>query len=395
MGSTIKRVGLGLATGGASEVVRAVSSGRAKDAIGVGKYQGSTLGVKEDEFTKKLEGEGNQAEVRKQQQSQSKRLEDQATGNAPSLAEAQLKSSTNRSLAQQLAASQAQRGGSSALRERQLMKSQGAARRETAESAAVARIQEQQAAEQQLATQLQNQRATDINLAEADRQSAQKLEELLVQENLGVQGLNLSGFQSSQQNRANLISSIGSGLAGAASDKNLKTNIKKDDITKLGAKLSTDKSKSTDDSEKEPSKTSKFAKGFSDQSKKNSTSSDGVGVSAAQSAQNAIKNMSDENSKKNIKEDDNEDFSARSFLDALQAYTYEYKDDAKKLPLAGEGKRLSVMAQDLEKAGPVGRSMVKNTPEGKMVDYGRGFGAILAAQSHLNQRLAELEKKKK
>jgi len=40
--------------------------------------------------------------------------------------------------------------------------------------------------------------------------------------------------------------------------------------------------------------------------------------------------------------------------------------------------------------------MVETTPNGdKIVNYGKGFGAILAAQAHLNQRLNELEKKKK
>jgi len=53
------------------------------------------------------------------------------------------------------------------------------------------------------------------------------------------------------------------------------------------------------------------------------------------------------------------------------------------------------MAQDLEKAGKIGKSMVKNTEYGKMVDYGKGFGSILAAQVQLNERLKELEKKKK
>ena len=53
------------------------------------------------------------------------------------------------------------------------------------------------------------------------------------------------------------------------------------------------------------------------------------------------------------------------------------------------------MAQDLEKAGPVGKSMVEDTPMGKLVNYGKGFGAVLAAQAHLNQRLKALESKKK
>lgn len=94
--------------------------------------------------------------------------------------------------------------------------------------------------------------------------------------------------------------------------------------------------------------------------------------------------MSDENEKKN-KKSAKADMSG--FLDALGAHKYEYKDKAN-----GAGEYYSPMAQELEKH-PVGESMVVDTPEGKMVDYGRGFGAILAAQATLNERLKRLEKK--
>lgn len=85
-------------------------------------------------------------------------------------------------------------------------------------------------------------------------------------------------------------------------------------------------------------------------------------------------------------------FDPKQFLNSLQAVSYEYKKDAEG-PGVGPGRRLGVMAQDLEKAGPVGRSMVKETPNGKQVDMGAGFGAILAAQAHLNERLQALESK--
>jgi hypothetical protein len=89
------------------------------------------------------------------------------------------------------------------------------------------------------------------------------------------------------------------------------------------------------------------------------------------------------------------DFSPQKFLDALKPNSFEYKDEFKKNPLAGEGRFLGIMAQDLEKAGPVGKSMVEDTPMGKLVNYGKGFGAVLAAQAHLNQRLKALESGKK
>jgi hypothetical protein len=97
--------------------------------------------------------------------------------------------------------------------------------------------------------------------------------------------------------------------------------------------------------------------------------------------------VSDKQEKKNVKSD----MKPGSFLDALKAYSYEYKNPD--MPGAGEGRFVSVMAQDLEKAGPVGKSMVQDTPQGKIVDYGKGFGAMLAAQVELNERLKQIEQK--
>lgn len=102
-----------------------------------------------------------------------------------------------------------------------------------------------------------------------------------------------------------------------------------------------------------------------------------------------VVNKGPEAAAKFVDQVEEENFNPKSFLDALQPYAYKYKNP--NLPGAGEGRHMSVMAQDLEKAGPVGASMVKETPNGKMVDYGRGFGAILAAQADLNQRLADIE----
>jgi len=76
------------------------------------------------------------------------------------------------------------------------------------------------------------------------------------------------------------------------------------------------------------------------------------------------------------------------FLDALNAYQYEYRDpDA---PGADPGMFTGVMAQDLEKS-PMGASFVQDTPQGKMVDYGHGLAAILASQANIHDRLRNLE----
>ena len=80
----------------------------------------------------------------------------------------------------------------------------------------------------------------------------------------------------------------------------------------------------------------------------------------------------------------------RDFLDKLAPAKYQYKDEAR----FGKGERTGVMAQDLEKT-PVGKAMVIDTPEGKMVDYGQGFSTMLASQVELHKRLKEVEARMK
>lgn len=91
--------------------------------------------------------------------------------------------------------------------------------------------------------------------------------------------------------------------------------------------------------------------------------------------------MSDERVKKSIEKTD-----PQGFMDALKAYSYDYKDQKH-----GKGKQVGVMAQDVEKGAP---QAVKNTPEGKMIDGGKAVGPILAGLANLNERLKAFEGKK-
>lgn len=95
--------------------------------------------------------------------------------------------------------------------------------------------------------------------------------------------------------------------------------------------------------------------------------------------------MSDEKAKKKIKPAGQKLY---DFLDNISANSYEYKDEKH-----GEGEKISPMAQELEKTD-AGKGMVEDTPEGKMVDYGAGFGTMLASQAELHERLKKLEGKK-
>ena len=91
---------------------------------------------------------------------------------------------------------------------------------------------------------------------------------------------------------------------------------------------------------------------------------------------------SDIRMKKNISSADRE---IEQFLDAIDAY----KDPNQ--PGADSGLLIGIMAQDAERGGPMGQSMVTPGPHGKMLDQGHGMAAVLAAQANLHKRTKQLE----
>jgi hypothetical protein len=106
----------------------------------------------------------------------------------------------------------------------------------------------------------------------------------------------------------------------------------------------------------------------------------GATMGAAALAPAAV--ASDKNLKKDIK---SEDKSLDAFMRELDPKSFKYKDKKD-----GEGKRYGVMAQDAEKS-EVGKTMVKDTPHGKMLDGKATTSALLAAISRLAERVDELE----
>lgn len=78
-----------------------------------------------------------------------------------------------------------------------------------------------------------------------------------------------------------------------------------------------------------------------------------------------------------------------SFMAALKPLMFKYKDPES--PGASPGENVGVVAQDVEKT-PVGKTMVKNTPDGKMLDLQKGFGVILAALAALHDKIEGDEK---
>lgn len=92
-----------------------------------------------------------------------KQLLAQTRGQAPSLADVQLKSAQDRNLSQLLAMSAAQRGGNAAARQRQISQNQGQMARQIAQDSATLRLQEQQQAQQLLAQQALGQQGQDLS----------------------------------------------------------------------------------------------------------------------------------------------------------------------------------------------------------------------------------------
>lgn len=107
----------------------------------------------------------------------------------------------------------------------------------------------------------------------------------------------------------------------------------------------------------------------------------GSGVGAIGAIGAAI--ASDRRLKKDIKGHD-----MRGFLDALSAHEYEYKDASQ--PYTAPGKRVGIMAQDLERS-EAGKSIVRETSMGKIIDVNQGFGVALAAMADLNKRVRAME----
>jgi len=91
-------------------------------------------------------------------------LSDAAQGKGPSIAEAQLKQAQERSLSQQLAAAQANRGGSTSAGARRLAQNLASSGQQLGAQSAVAKLQEQQQAQQNFLGQANQQQQDYLDL---------------------------------------------------------------------------------------------------------------------------------------------------------------------------------------------------------------------------------------
>lgn len=112
------------------------------------------------------------------------------------------------------------------------------------------------------------------------------------------------------------------------------------------------------------------------------------GVSGMIGAAAGAIGLSDERTKK-LKKRESALSAALDTVGNAPGYSYEYKDPGQ--PGAKAGRQYGPMAQDLEK-GPLGHTVVKDTPNGKMVDYGRVAMLGASAITELNHKVEALEK---
>ena len=98
--------------------------------------------------------------------------------------------------------------------------------------------------------------------------------------------------------------------------------------------------------------------------------------------------LSDKRAKEDIKDGGEK---LDDFYGKISAKDYKYKQHMQNNILGGPDRYVSVMAQDLERTD-LGKTFVRELEDGsKIVDYGKGFGVMLAGQAHLHSKVNKIE----
>ena len=293
-----------------------------------------------------------QAQFRKGQMDLVAALQAQAAGQGPSLANAQLRQATDRNISQSMALQNSARGGNPAMAARNIGNQAANLNQQAAGQSAINRMQEQATAREQLASVLGAGRAADIGLATSDAGFAQQSG--LANQDAGLRQTAMNDDMSRYYNTAGMTIEQQQ-IANNILLEQLRGN---QSLGVAGIKAGVDAGNAANEA-------NLLTGGLA------------AGGSVAAAA------LSDKRAKKNISgvSDDSMD----EFLDALEGRNFSYKDSRN-----GEGRRVGIMAQDIE-GTDIGSTFVRETPEGKKLDMAGGFGAVLAALGELNQRLDEID----
>lgn len=305
-------------------------------------------------------------------------LETAANGTAPSAAEIQGQKALADAVQAQRSSAVNMRGVSPALANHLAAQGAAAVQAGAVGDAAALRAQEQAAARGAFATALSQTRAQDLSGSQLQQNAA----------------LTNAGFQQ-QTVLANAANQQQAAMANQSAT--LQNQAQLDQLTQYytQAGISIDQAQFMAQMELQRMKqqgqmgADQINAGVASGNAQNAAAITGGVISAAGSAGAAM--LSDERTKEDV---DREDTGKQvdSFLEALDSASWRYKDgfgeDSKR-------RRFGVMAQSLAKT-EVGRAMVDEGEDGLLrVDTTRGFGAVLAAQRRLHDRIKDLESAKK
>lgn len=276
----------------------------------------------------------DQNQARGMQMGLLQQLQDQAAGKGNSLAQMQLQKGTDQNMMQAMALGQSQRGAGAAGMAKGIAQQQATIGQGMANDSAMLRLQEQMQAQNMLGQQLGQTRGQDQGWA-----------------GMGLQNNQFNA--GAQQNNAQ----FNAGQTNTMANNNAQRSA---DAAQGQAKIDLE-----------------LEKLRLEAAEKRSPAGMVGGLMGGMS-------MSDERVKQAIKPADDALF---AFLDTLDAHEYEYKD-----PKHGKGRRISPMAQELEKS-ELGQQFVFDTEDGKAVDYGKGLGTMLASVAAVHKRLKKIEDK--
>lgn len=306
---------------------------------------------------------GPQEEFRQSQADLLSALQKQARGEGPSVATEQLKAARDQSIRQQMAAAASNQGVDPAVAAKMAAEQATQTNLQTGQQIAQAKLQEQTAAQQQIAGLAGQARTQDIGLAtdQAKMNQATTLANLQAEQQQREYNDRMTqyymsmGFQRDQAIQAAQADwekfQAQTHMAGEAQEAQHRALLA--GLTQEGVK----------------SQHQLIGSGLQ------------VGGQFLGQGAGAIAALSDKRGKKDITKE-----KVSSFLDALQSAGWTYKD-----PSDGEGKHYGVMAQDLLKT-KVGRSMVDKQPDGRLgIDVIDSIGPILASLSEMKKRLDHID----
>ena len=311
-----------------------------------------------------------------------------AEGSAPSFAEQLLRRQSENAVKQQASQMAGRSFNPAALRQAQLSGAQAQAAAD--EQAAALRAQEMATARSEFGNLASQQRGQDISLEQSRQQTELGMrgqdiqqEDTALRAAMANQGVDLDVLKTNAAmgNQA-ALANLDAQLKATGMDDARRAQYMQTLLSAQGTQASVDiKQAELAEARRQADDTAKAEK------RKAGMALGGSGLQALATVGAGIAQAySDRNVKENIKEAKG----ASDWLDALTAFNYNYKQ-GKGLP---EGNKTSVMAQDLEKAGPEGKQMVSKNEDGiKMVDYGQGFAAMLAAMVDMKEQLNRLQNK--